>query len=66
MSTDKILAGYMTEQQLADELAVALRTLHRWRAHKKGPPSVKVGRDILYSRASVKRWLERLETKPEF
>lgn len=45
---------------------MAVITLARWRARKQGPPFIKVGREVLYSRASVRKWLERLETKPQF
>jgi hypothetical protein len=61
-----LLADYMTPDELARELNVALVTLSRWRSRKKGPPCIKMGLRVLYSRASVRKWLEQLETKPQF
>lgn len=63
---DRLLAGYMSPEELAVELDKSLVTLKRWRLTKRGPPFIKTGRDVLYSRESVRRWLERLETKPQF
>lgn len=63
---DRLLADYMSPEELAAELDKSLVTLKRWRLTKKGPPFIKAGRDVLYSRESVRRWLTRLETKPQF
>ena len=60
---NRILDGYLTPEELAAELDLALITLARWRSKKKGPPFTKAGRQVLYSRESVRRWFERLETK---
>jgi hypothetical protein len=54
---DHVLAGYMTIQQLAAELDMAVISLATWRMRQKGPPYVKVGRKILYSRTTVKEWI---------
>jgi excisionase family DNA binding protein len=62
----RIADDYYTPQQLARELEVGERTLARWRATRKGPPAIKVGRDVRYSRESVRKWLERLESRPQF
>ena len=61
-----LLADYLTPEQLASELNLALITLARWRSKKKGPPFTKAGRQILYSRESVRDWLKRNEIKPRF
>jgi hypothetical protein len=55
--TDHVLAGYMTAEELAAELDMAVITLTLWRMRQKGPPYVKVGRKILYSRTTVKDWI---------
>jgi hypothetical protein len=55
--TDHVLAGYMTAEELAAELDMAVITLALWRMRQKGPPYVKVGRKILYSRTTVKDWI---------
>jgi excisionase family DNA binding protein len=52
--TDKLL----TQQQLADELRVSLRTLERWRQQGTGPAFIRVGRSPRYRRADVDAWLE--------
>lgn len=63
---ERILSGYMRPEELAVELDKSLITLARWRHAKKGPPFIKAGKDVLYSRESVRRWLEKLEMKPQF
>jgi hypothetical protein len=55
--TDHVLAGYMTIEELAAELDMAVITLATWRMQQKGPPYIKVGRKILYSRTTVKDWI---------
>jgi hypothetical protein len=46
----------------ADEVAAWLRTpaasVRYWRHQKKGPLSIKVGRQILYRREDVQAWLD--------
>jgi excisionase family DNA binding protein len=53
--TDKLL----TQQQLADELEVSLRTLERWRQQGKGPAFLRVGRSPRYRRADIEAWLDK-------
>ena len=48
----------LTQQQLAEELQVTVRTLERWRREGTGPPWVRVGRSPRYRRQDVDRWLE--------
>ena len=62
---DHPLAGYMTPEELGRQLKKSPHTLKRWRVLKKGPPWIKNGNQVLYSRASLDRWLARLETKPQ-
>ena len=52
-----LLAGYMTPEELAAELDMAVMTLALWRMRQKGPAYIKVGRKILYSRTTVKDWI---------
>jgi hypothetical protein len=61
-----LLAGYITAEELAVELNKSPLTLRRWRRSKRGPPFIRTGREVFYSRESVRRWLERLESKPQF
>jgi hypothetical protein len=62
--TDHVLAGYMTIEELGAELDRAVITLATWRMRKKGPPYVKVGRRILYSRTTMKEWIASQVCKP--
>jgi excisionase family DNA binding protein len=48
----------LTQQQLAEELQVSVRTLERWRREGAGPPWVRVGRSPRYRRDDIDRWLE--------
>jgi hypothetical protein len=64
LKIDHVLAGYMTIEKLAAELDRAVITLATWRMRQKGPPYVKVGRKILYSRTTVKHWIASQVRKP--
>jgi excisionase family DNA binding protein len=48
----------LTQQQLADELQVSMRTLERWRQEGTGPSFVRVGRSPRYRRSDINAWLE--------
>ena len=47
----------LTPRQLADELQVSAKTLANQRSRREGPPYVKVGGAVRYSRAAVAQWL---------
>lgn len=64
--TPHILDAYMTQDELAAELRKSIKTIKRWRAAKKGPPFIRMGQNVLYSRNGVRQWLERLVEKPQF
>jgi excisionase family DNA binding protein len=49
----------LTQQQLADELQVSVRTLERWRQEGIGPTFIQVGRSPRYRRSDVDAWLEQ-------
>jgi hypothetical protein len=55
----ELLAGYLTEAQLAAALGVCTRTLQRWRTHRKGPPPTTdiPGRSVLYRCDGFAEWL---------
>lgn len=55
-----LLDDYMSPQELALELDLAPSTLKSWRVRKYGPPWIKVGREVLYSRDGVRHWLAGL------
>ena len=56
-----ILSDWIARAELARELNVTPDTLARWAAAGMGPPQVKVGRRVMYRRASVEKWLAELE-----
>lgn len=56
-TTEKLLADFLTSDEAAAELKVCERTLDRWRRLGEGPPVTKIGRQVLYRRASLKTWL---------
>jgi hypothetical protein len=58
-----LLDDYLTIDQLAAELDIAVITLKRWAALKQGPPVTKIGRRVLYRRSSVQQWLVKQEQK---
>jgi hypothetical protein len=58
---EAILSDFLTKQELAAELGREMRTLDRWDALGIGPPRTRVGRKVLYRRASVQRWLAAQE-----
>jgi hypothetical protein len=57
MSNTEILSEFFTKEELAAELRRNPRTLDRWEVLGMGPPRTRVGRKVLYRRASVQKWL---------
>jgi predicted site-specific integrase-resolvase len=49
----------LTQQQLAHELQVSLRTLERWRQEGTGPAFIRISRFPRHRRADIEAWLER-------
>ena len=47
----------VTQQQLANELQVSIRTLERWRKDGTGPAFIRVGRSLRYRRSDIDAWL---------
>ena len=62
---EPILSEFLTKEQLAAELRRNPRTLDRWAVLGIGPPRTRVGRHVLYRRASVQRWLLAQEQSSE-
>jgi hypothetical protein len=52
-----VLAGYLREDELAEQLGHAARTLARWRALRIGPPYSMNGREIIYDVERARQWL---------
>ena len=62
-NTEPILSEFLTKEELAAELRRNSRTLDRWDVLGMGPPRTHVGRQVLYRRASVERWLAAQEQR---
>jgi hypothetical protein len=54
---DTVLNDYQTEQELATDLDICVKTLRRWHAARCGPPRVEIGRRAMYRRTGVREWL---------
>ena len=59
--TENLLADFLTQEEAAAELKVCERTLDRWRRLDEGPPITKLGRRVIYRRASLQAWLRERE-----
>jgi len=53
-----VLAGYLSEPEMAAELGRTTRTLARWRHMRIGPPFIMNGREIKYSIDGARDWLK--------
>ena len=62
-SSEPILSEFLTKEELAAELRRNPRTLDRWEVLGVGPPRTHVGRQVLYRRASVEKWLAAQEQR---
>jgi hypothetical protein len=60
-SSEPILSEFLTKEELAAELRRNPRTLDRWDVLVVGPPRTRVGRQVLYRRATVQKWLAAQE-----
>jgi hypothetical protein len=60
-SSGLILSEFLTTEELATELRRNPRTLDRWEVLGMGPPRTHVGRQVLYRRTSVEKWLAAQE-----
>lgn len=51
---------YLTANEVADLLRLSIHTLSAWRtrANADGPPWIKMGDSIRYSRSDLEAWLE--------
>ena len=50
--------GLFTTEEVASALEVTAHTLAQWRAEKRGPDFVKLGRGIFYQRADLQKWID--------
>jgi hypothetical protein len=58
------IPGFTPEQETADELGQAVRTLRLWRRLGKGPPYAKIGRQIHYHDEGRAEWAKSRVIKP--
>lgn len=49
----------LTVLEVAEYLAVPVRTIYAWRSRGEGPVGIRVGRHIRYRRSAVEDFLER-------
>ena len=56
-----LLAGWISREDLAEQLMVKPDTLARWEAKREGPPCMRIGRKVYYRQSSVQDWLLSLE-----
>jgi len=52
------ISGFISEQQLADQLDLSLATIRRWRRAGYGPISVKIGRVSYYRENAFAEFVE--------
>jgi hypothetical protein len=62
-SSEPILSEFLTKEELAVELRRNPRTLDRWNVLGMGPPRTLVGRQVLYRRSSLFKWLAAQEQR---
>lgn len=56
-----ILKDYIPRPQLAADIGKSVKTLVRWETDGLGPPVTRIGRDVLYFKPSVEKWLRSQE-----
>lgn len=55
------LKDFISRAELAAELGKSEKTLVRWERAHQGPPVTRIGREPLYCRPSVQKWLRSQE-----
>lgn len=58
-----VLNGWLTRQQMADQIGVSIDTLARWETQRRGPPCVRIGRKVMYRVDAFRDWLREQETR---
>lgn len=59
-----LLAGYISEDEMAQARGVGVRALRAERQRGDGPPWVKLSRSIWYPEAGFRDWLKSIERRP--
>ncbi len=61
-----VLADLLSEEALAAQIGVTIRTLQRWRQLRQGPPWLSIGRSVFYRAAATREWiLQRERGEPQ-
>ncbi|WP_460004008.1 helix-turn-helix transcriptional regulator [Microbacterium xylanilyticum] len=55
------LPALLTKAEVADYFGVSVRTVDEWRAHKRGPSAIKIGKHLRWTAASIVAFIERQE-----
>lgn len=58
-SCERLLDGFLTLAELAEEFGVHPETVKRWNRQGKGPPKVMIGRFPYYSKSGVRAWMQK-------
>lgn len=53
------------DKEVADMLGLSLTTLQHWRLEKKGPPYIRLGVNIRYSKKDVEAYIRARLVDPE-
>jgi hypothetical protein len=59
-----LLAGYISEDEMAQARGVGVRALRAERQRSDGPPWVKLSRSVWYPEAGFRDWLKSIEQRP--
>lgn len=57
----RLLRGWISRYDLAQELGLSVDTLGRWERRRTGPACVRAGRKIFYRMSVVQDWLQSQE-----
>lgn len=60
-TSQSVLADYLTETQLAEQLGESTRTTARRRLRRESPPHIRIGRRYYYRCDAVLEWLKSQE-----
>lgn len=50
--------GLLSEGDLAEMLTMKVQTLQAWRAKRKGPDFVKLGKSVFYRADDIQEWIK--------
>ena len=56
-SDSRILAEFITRDDVANELGVNPRTLDRWHQLRQGPVRTRIGKRVLYAQQDLRDWI---------